>query len=135
VVDRFPAAADPGEIHAVRTLATWIDVREVRTARTDPRLPGRRGRYDGVILASVKTAISLPDDVFVQLEAAAHKAGLSRSQFFRTAGLRYAADLASADLTWSVDAYVDATGDDGADPHWTAAARRSLARADPGDEW
>lgn len=83
----------------------------------------------------MKTAISLPDDVFVQLEAAAHKAGLTRSQFFRTAGLRYAAELASADLTWAVDAYVGATGDDGADPHWAAAARRSLAQTAPGNEW
>jgi hypothetical protein len=32
VVDRNPFAADPGEIHAVRTVATWVDGREVFTA-------------------------------------------------------------------------------------------------------
>jgi metal-responsive CopG/Arc/MetJ family transcriptional regulator len=33
----------------------------------------------------VKTAISIPDDVFEAAEAAARRAGMSRSQFFTTA--------------------------------------------------
>ena len=35
-----------------------------------------------VILRTVKTAISIPDDVFEAAEAAAKRAGISRSQLF-----------------------------------------------------
>lgn len=83
----------------------------------------------------MKTAISLPEEVLARLDEAARRAGMSRSEFFRTAGLRYAADLAAADLTVAIDAYVDATGDDGTDPAWAHLSHRALAAAADGDAW
>ena len=38
-----------------------------------------------VILSSVKTAVSIPDDVFAAAEAAARRSGMSRSQIFAEA--------------------------------------------------
>ncbi len=83
----------------------------------------------------MKTAISLPEEVLARLDDAARLAGVSRSEFFRTAGLRYAADLAAANVTAEIDAYIDATGDDGTDLAWTRLSHRSLATATEGDAW
>ena len=83
----------------------------------------------------MKTAISLPDDVFATLEEAARRANMTRSEFFRNAGLRYAAELAREDVTRAIDAYIEATGDDGSDQEWTEMSRRTLARATEADEW
>lgn len=43
----------------------------------------------------VRITITMPDEVFTQLDQAAGRARLTRSEFFRSAGLRYAADLAA----------------------------------------
>jgi metal-responsive CopG/Arc/MetJ family transcriptional regulator len=83
----------------------------------------------------MKTAISLPEDVLARLDEAARRAGLSRSEFFRNAGLRYAEDLAAVDVTARIDAYVEATGDDGSDAAWARLSHRSLAAATQGDTW
>jgi metal-responsive CopG/Arc/MetJ family transcriptional regulator len=83
----------------------------------------------------MKTAISLPEEVFAQLDEAARRAGMNRSEFFRVAGLRFAADLAAADVTASIDAYIEATGDDGSDDAWLHHSRRTLAAATEGDDW
>jgi hypothetical protein len=83
----------------------------------------------------MKTAISMPDDVFLRLEAAAQQAGLSRSEFYRNAGLEYASKLAASDITAALNAYIEATGDDGADPALTAYSRRQMAAWTAEDEW
>ena len=83
----------------------------------------------------MKTAISLPEEVFARLDEAARRAGMSRSEFFRTAGLHYAAELAAGDLTAAMDAYVDATGDDGTDHGWARLSHRSLAAATESNTW
>ncbi|MDR3070951.1 MAG: ribbon-helix-helix domain-containing protein [Propionibacteriaceae bacterium] len=81
----------------------------------------------------MKTAISIPDDVFKQLEAAAHDAGLSRSEFYRNAGLSYAAELKAANVTAAIDAYVAANGE--LTTEWTALSAKRLEEATVGDEW
>lgn len=83
----------------------------------------------------MKTAISLPDEVFERLDEAARRANMTRSEFFRNAGLRYAAELAAQDVTQAIDDYIEASGDDGSDPEWTALSRRALTRATEADEW
>ena len=81
----------------------------------------------------MKTAISLPEEVFARLDEAARRAGLSRSEFFRNAGVRYAEHLAAIDVTAQIDAYVEATGDDGSDAAWARLSHRTLAAAAEGD--
>lgn len=59
--------------------------------------------YNGGITgytSGMKTAISLPDDEFERFERVAERHGLTRSAFYRAAGLRYADQLEGAsDLT------------------------------------
>ena len=90
--------------------------------------------YYLVILHGVKTAISIPDDVLAHLDAVARQAGMSRSEFFRTAGLAYAEHLAATGVTAAIDAHLTATGavDDGA---FVAHSRRRLAEATAEDDW
>ncbi|MDR1187123.1 MAG: ribbon-helix-helix protein, CopG family [Bifidobacteriaceae bacterium] len=83
----------------------------------------------------MKTAISIPDDLFAQVEAVIKEAGMSRSEFYREAARSYAAQLASADLTARIDAYIERTGDDGTDSDWTDWSRAHLAQATEADEW
>ncbi len=46
----------------------------------------------------MKTAISLPDDTFEQASRRAKQLGVSRSQFFATAAVRYLAELDRSSL-------------------------------------
>ena len=48
-----------------------------------------RGGITGVILKAMKTAISLPDDLFRRAEATARRLGLSRSEFYARAIAEY----------------------------------------------
>lgn len=61
----------------------------------------------------MKTAISVPDPVFAQVEHHARRLGLSRSQFFSRAAARWAAELEGEEVTAAIDAALEAAGDDG----------------------
>ncbi len=63
-----------------------------------------------VILVVMKTAISLPDDTFQRVEIKAKKLGMSRSEFFTKAALRYLDELDIESLTHLVDEVIDAQG-------------------------
>jgi metal-responsive CopG/Arc/MetJ family transcriptional regulator len=83
----------------------------------------------------VRTAISIPDDLFDRFEAAARRAGMNRSEFYREAARAYVGRLEEEAVTAAVDAYIERSGDDGSDPEWTDGSIRRLAAATAGDEW
>lgn len=69
----------------------------------------------------MKTAISLPNDLFAAAEALAGRLGLSRSQLYATALARFVAEQERAGITARLNAvYADAADD--------AEERRGLAR-------
>jgi len=75
----------------------------------------------------VKTAISLPDDTFRRADAAAHRLGISRSEFFARAAERW---LDSLDDDGTTDAINRAIASDSAEHDFTDAAAALIA-ADP----
>ncbi|MDR0960261.1 MAG: ribbon-helix-helix protein, CopG family [Propionibacteriaceae bacterium] len=84
----------------------------------------------------MKTAISLPDDVLTEVDELSQQLGVSRSEFFRTAAMRYSEELRGRALSEAIDAYVDETGDDGTGDHaFLAHSRRQLLQATEDDEW
>ncbi|UUT35174.1 ribbon-helix-helix protein, CopG family [Microbacterium elymi] len=58
----------------------------------------------------MKTAISLPDDVFRRVEQQVERLGVSRSAFFATAAQRYLAELDGDDVTARLDAAIARSG-------------------------
>lgn len=81
----------------------------------------------------MKTAISIPDETFVQVERQAETLGVSRSEFFTTAARHYLDELEAESLTSQIDAVVDIVGTDGSNVDAVAASRRNLENSD--DEW
>jgi metal-responsive CopG/Arc/MetJ family transcriptional regulator len=78
----------------------------------------------------MKTAISLPDDVFRAVEAEAKRLNVSRSEFFARAAMRLLEDLESERVKISYDeAFAEQESKD-------ASFRRRVARASLlGVEW
>ena len=81
----------------------------------------------------MKTAISVPDEIFNQVGSRAAELGISRSEFFARAARQYLDQLADASLTQQIDAAIDAAGADDSGHAAVAAGRAFLAAAD--DEW
>lgn len=85
----------------------------------------------------MKTAISVPDQVFARVEQHAKQLGLSRSEFFARAAARWSDELDEENLTEAIDA---ALANAGPDPNpeaefITRAAQLALGQADgPEDE-
>ena len=103
--------------------------------RTAPPSSGALTSWSySVILGLMKTAISLPDDVFVRASRRAKDLGMSRSEFFARAADRYLDELDAESVTGQIDAVLDQleTPDDSA-AQAVAAGRRVLAGVD--DEW
>ncbi len=78
---------------------------------------------------SMKTAISLPDDLFEAAEAAAQRAGLSRSQFYQLALRKLLATEAARGVTERLNTVYgegSPAGDGGLDPAVDALQRSSL---------
>jgi hypothetical protein len=81
----------------------------------------------------MKTAISVPDEIFEEATQRAGELGISRSEFFSTAARRYLDDLSRESVTQQVNAALDLPGyDDGASQAAAAAGRRRLGS---GDDW
>jgi metal-responsive CopG/Arc/MetJ family transcriptional regulator len=76
----------------------------------------------------VKTAISLPDDTFHRVDAAAKRLGVSRSEFFARAAERW---LESLDDDGTTDAINRAIAGLTPDHAFTDAAAAALASNDP----
>ncbi|SPE41180.1 conserved hypothetical protein [Candidatus Sulfopaludibacter sp. SbA3] len=77
----------------------------------------------------MKTAISVPDDVFEGVERLARRTKKSRSQLFSEAAREYVARHASEEVTDAMNRVCDAVGGQ-ADPFVSGAARRILEQSE-----
>ena len=75
----------------------------------------------------MKTAVSIPDDVFAQAEDLARKTGVSRSQLVSEALREYVARHASEQVTDAMNQVVDSL-DEVKDGFASATARSALRR-------
>lgn len=85
----------------------------------------------------MKTAISVPDEVFAQVVARAAALGISRSEFFARGARRYLEELESESLTTQVNEALDLIGEGGDDTYAVVAAynRMRLAELTEDDDW
>lgn len=82
----------------------------------------------------MKTAISVPDETFAQVERGAKCLGVTRSEFYTRAARYYLEHLEQESLTNEINAALELIGDDDdSAAAAVAAGRRVLAVAD--DEW
>lgn len=80
----------------------------------------------------MKTAISLPDDLFERVDAAATAQGVSRSAFLARAAERYLAHLDDDSLVERINAAIVAVGDPR--DEW-ALQQGVVVLADQGEAW
>ena len=80
----------------------------------------------------MKTAISVPDEIFEQASGRAAELGISRSEFFARAARRYLDEMAAQSLTHQIDQSLLLADDDSGAA--AAAAGRSLLGAGD-DDW
>lgn len=88
-------------------------------------IPGVRGGHT----FGMKTAVSIPDQVFQDAERLARRAKKSRSQVFSEALKEYVARHAPDEVTEAMDRAVALVGET-PDKFMTAAARRVLERTE-----
>jgi hypothetical protein len=81
----------------------------------------------------MKTAISVPDEIFSQVGSRAAELGISRSEFFTRAAMQYLGQLADASLVQQIDNAIDAAGTDDSGQAAASAGRAFLAATD--GEW
>jgi len=86
-----------------------------------------------VILTPMKTAISVPDDTFDEVERRAAALGMSRSEFFTRAARHYIDELDAHSLTTRIDAAIDLVGGDESSQTAVGSGHRVLAANE--DEW
>lgn len=79
----------------------------------------------------MKTAVSLPDDVFRSAEQFARRARKSRSRLYAEALAEYLARHAPDEVTEDMNRVVEQLGESGPDPFVARASRRVLT----GVEW
>ncbi|MBI1875213.1 MAG: ribbon-helix-helix protein, CopG family [Acidobacteria bacterium] len=77
----------------------------------------------------MKTAVSIPDEVFEKVERLARRARRSRSEVFSTALREYVARHTPDEVTEAMDRVCAAVKDD-PDTFVSAAARRALERTE-----
>jgi metal-responsive CopG/Arc/MetJ family transcriptional regulator len=80
----------------------------------------------------MKTAISVPDEIFNQVDIQAAEIGISRSEFFARAARRYLDELADESVTRQIDEALTTAGADDSGPIAATAGRAFLAAS---DEW
>jgi predicted transcriptional regulator len=77
----------------------------------------------------MKTAVSIPDDLFRRAEELAARLGKSRSQVYREALADYVARREPGSITAAVNEVVDEVGPEN-DPWLAEASRRALERVE-----
>ncbi|MGH7720743.1 MAG: hypothetical protein ACREON_18090 [Gemmatimonadaceae bacterium] len=82
----------------------------------------------------MKTAISIPDELFESADVLAERLGVSRSHLYATAVAEFLAKHASADVTARLNA-VYAAQPSRLDPALRRAQARSVRRTSARDEW
>lgn len=76
----------------------------------------------------MKTAVSVPDDLFAEAEQLARRSHSSRSEMYSAALREYLARHAPDDVTEALDQVIDEVGDDASERGFReVAARRVLA--------
>ena len=78
----------------------------------------------------MKTAISLPDDIFLAAELQAKRTRKSRSQIYAEALAEYLARHAPDEVTEAMNRVAERLGEPRPDPLLAAAARRVFERAE-----
>ena len=78
----------------------------------------------------MKTAVSVPDDLFAQADRLAQRSRRSRSEVYSAALREYVARHAPDEVTAGLDAVLSDLGESGDDTFATTAARRTLASAE-----
>lgn len=78
----------------------------------------------------MKTAVSLPDELFERIERCARRLKLTRSGLLAEAAREYLAqhDMVGEDATEAWNRAIEEGGQPGADPDASAARRHSMAR-------
>jgi hypothetical protein len=82
----------------------------------------------------VKTAISVPEDTFSRATRRARELGMSRSEFFSRAALRYLDELDGGAITERIDQTIEAAGVDGSTTDAVTSGRRTVLDEDS-DDW
>lgn len=77
----------------------------------------------------MKTAVSLPDDLFQRADALARRTGISRSRVFQDALTEYLAQREPSVVTGALNDIADRV-DTEPDPWLAAAGRRALERGE-----
>ena len=77
----------------------------------------------------MKTAVSIPDEIFERAETLAHRAKRSRSEVYSCALSEYVARHAPDSVTEAMDKALDEVNEP-ADKFLSKAARRTLARSE-----
>ena len=78
----------------------------------------------------MKTAVSIPDEVFEKVERLAQRARRSRSEVYSAALTEYVARHASDEVTEAMDRVCDQVGGDDDRAFVSVAARRGLERVE-----
>jgi metal-responsive CopG/Arc/MetJ family transcriptional regulator len=78
----------------------------------------------------MKTAVSIPEDVFASAERLAQRTKRSRSEIHAAAVREYVARHSGDAVTESMNSVMDEVGGTGADPFVSLAARRTLERVE-----
>jgi metal-responsive CopG/Arc/MetJ family transcriptional regulator len=81
----------------------------------------------------MKTAISVPDEVFDAATKRARELGISRSEFFSTAATRYLDELSRESLTDRINQVLALPGYDAEASEFAASVNRRRLNAD--DDW
>ena len=117
-------------------LAAQLSVRSVGQTRTQPSRSRRRGNERGHLdcgglgyTPGMKTAVSIPDEVFEKVERLARRARKSRSEVFSAALREYVARHAPDEVTDAINQVCDRIGEQN-DPFVRTAARRILEKAE-----
>ena len=87
-------------------------------------------RYERSYTECMKTAISLPDELFSAADSLANRLGVSRSELYATALAEFLARNDAREITQRLD-QVYGSQDSSMDPGFHRAQRQSLAA----DEW
>jgi predicted transcriptional regulator len=100
--------------------------------RIDDNMRGFGGEPDGgSYTPGMKTAVSVPNDVFEQAERLARRAGRSRSDVYSAALREYLARHATDELTATIDAMIDDLGEEAdIDPFMRSAGQRVLEKSE-----
>lgn len=83
-----------------------------------------------VILRTMKTAISIPDDLFIEADRLARRLGISRSQLYARAANDFLKKHDRADVTERLNRVFEKQGAPGVDPVLSRLQAASVPRED-----